>query len=258
MDLHGITAYGPKVGSHEGVLIVYATVNKEFLLKKAEKASDHAVVDYKDFKIHTWVHHRGKHEHKAAGAFFKDDVMVFSSTADNVKKALDVLKGDAKSLDAKKDSPLAQATPAGTMFVARAMDISQAEAICKSPLVKKSKQFSLVKGENEGKVFTDASLVADSKETAEEMKQVVDGLRAMALLHAGSDEGIKKLIDQVKVSVQDSTVSVHFDAAADAVIAQSDKVCQHWAKMKEKHAKMLKERKEKKEHKEQKLEKKDL
>lgn len=244
-DLHGITLYGSKICKDEGVMIVHANVDKELLLRKAEKAPSHEVTDYKDFQIHTWMHQKGKHEKKVAGAFFKDDVLVFGSTVDKVKQALDVLKGEASSLEGK-DSPLAQGTPAGTLFVARAIDLAEAEAPCKSPLVKKSKQLSLVKGEHEGQWFVEGTLVADSPDVADQVKQVIEGARAMVLLQHGTDDESKNLINQFKVNVQDSTVKIEFRAPADAVAKKIEKICDELAKMKEMHRKAEQERKERK------------
>lgn len=244
-DLHGITLYGSKICKGEGILIVHATVDKELLLKKAEKAPCHEVTDYKDFKIHTWMHRKGKLEHKVAGAFFKDDVLVFGPNVEKVQKALDVLKGDASNLEGK-DSPLAQAVPAGTLFVARATALASAEAPCKSPLVKQSKWFSLLKGEREGQWFAEGALLTDSPEVAGQVKQVIEGIRAMALLQHGTDEETQSLINQLKVNVQDSKVAIEFRASVDAVSKKVGKMCDELAKMKEKHRKAAKERKERK------------
>ncbi|MEN6496469.1 MAG: hypothetical protein ABFD16_19460 [Thermoguttaceae bacterium] len=229
-DLHGITFYGPKVCKDEGVLILHADVDKEGLLQKAERAPEHAVADHGSYKIHSWMHRKGKHEHKVAGTFFSNNVLVFGNNVDVVKKALDVLDGKAPSLDGKKDSPLAQALPAGTMFVARAVGLSEADSVCKSPLVKKSQWLSLVKGEHSGEVFTDGTLVTDSKEIAEQVKQVVEGLRAMALLQH-SDKDLQGLINELKVSVDGKTVKIAFHASADSVASKVEKVCDELVKM---------------------------
>jgi len=229
-DLHGITLYGPRVCKDEGVLILHADVDKAGLLQKAERAPEHSVTDHGSYQIHSWMHRKGEHEHKVAGTFFTNSVLVFGHNVDIVKKALDVLDGKAPSLEGKKDSPLAQGVPAGTMFVARAVGLSEAGSVCKSPLVKKSQWLSLVKGEHSGEVFTDGTLVTDSKEIAEQVKQVVEGLRAMALLQH-SDKDLQDLINQLKVSADDKTVKIVFRASVDSVASRVEKVCDELVKM---------------------------
>lgn len=251
-DLHGITLYGSKISKDEGVMIVSAAVDKQRLLQMAEKAPCHEVADYKDFKIHTWMHKKGKYEHKVSGAFFQDDRMVFGSTVEKVQKALDVLKGEGANLAGKKDSPLAQEDPAGAIFVARAVDLAEAEVPCKSPLLKQSKLLSLVKGEHEGQWFGKGTLVTDSPEVAEQVKQIIEGIGAMVLLQHGDDPEIRDLIHQYKLSVQNSTVTLKFQASAEVVVKQVEKICDKLAKMKEEHRKGLKE------HKDRLLEKREL
>ncbi len=243
-DLHGVTLYGSKLSKDEGVMLVSATVNKQLLLEKAEKAPCHEVTDYKTFKIHTWMHTQGKHEHKVSGAFFQDDLLVFGSTVEKVQKALDVLKGDAANLAGKKDSPLAQEPPAGAVFVVRAVDLAEAEVPCKSPLLKQSKLLSLVKGEHDGQWFGMGTLVTDSPEVADQVKQIIEGIGAMILLQHGDEPEIKELIRQYKLSVQDSTVTLTFKASAEVVVRQVEKICDTLAEMKEKHRKDLMERKD--------------
>ena len=97
-DLHGITLYGPDTDKTHGVAIVFSTVDRKLLLKKAEKADDHKVTKHGDIKIHSWT---GKHEgktHPAAGTFYKSDVLVFAANADRVAGAIDVLNGKSAGL----------------------------------------------------------------------------------------------------------------------------------------------------------------
>lgn len=157
-DLHGMTMYGPKVGEHKAILIVYADVNRKLLEEKAPKASGHKTAKVGAFEIHAWTHKAHGHERPAAGAFFKDNVIVFGGSADNVKAALEVLDGKRPSL-AGKDSALTAKVPAGTTVLARAIALDEAKLPVKSPLVKQSVSLSIDMGENEGNSFFHGKLV---------------------------------------------------------------------------------------------------
>ena len=58
-NLHGMTAYGGRIGPHSGVVIMNANWNKQILVEKAEKAPDHKKMEYGKYEIHSWTMHKG-------------------------------------------------------------------------------------------------------------------------------------------------------------------------------------------------------
>jgi hypothetical protein len=237
-DLHGMTFYGSQIGKHEGILILKADVDQKKLEEKAEKAPEHKASKHGDVTLHSWIdRHDKRHEHRVWGAFFKSDVLVFAASEDELKKALDVLAGKAPSLEGK-DSPLAGKAPEGATVVARLTGLAEADLPVKSPLVKQTERICLAMGENQGESFFDGRMVAKTKEVAEQVKAVVEGGRAMALLQHGSDAAATKLISAMKVEVNDATVTVTFRAPAEEVWAQVAKHAQEMAE----HHKRLKDK----------------
>jgi hypothetical protein len=242
-DLHGMTLYGPRVGEHRGILIVYADVDRKLLEEKAQRAPDHKTATYGSYEIHTWMaKHMGK-EHPAAGAFFKSNVIVFGPSADGVKLALDVLDGKKSSLDGK-ESVLTAKVPAGTTVLARAIDLGDAKLPVKSPLVKESQSLSIAMGESEGKSFFHGSLATKSTDVAEQVKKIVEGGLALGRLQHGNDAEATKLIDQVKVKVSDKNVAVDFEASADTVAAKMQQCAKQLHERHQKWMERLKKAKE--------------
>jgi hypothetical protein len=222
-DLHGLTAYGKRIGRNEGVLIVQAEVNQKLLLALVKLTPDHRSVGYGPYEIHTWTDAKGKKDQRTvSGAFYKPMVIVLAPSADEVKAALDVLDGKSPSL-AGKPSPLAAPVPAGTAVMARAVGLAHAELPFKSPLVTQSETFSLVVGEHQAECFAEAKLATRSPELAAQVKAIAEGARAMAELQRSGEPATVNLIRRLQVKVTGKTVSVEFHAPADEVWTEVDK-----------------------------------
>jgi hypothetical protein len=229
-DLHGLTAYGMKVGQLDGVFLVDANVDQKMLLEKADQAPDHKVTSHGAYQVHSWIDAQGKkHEHPMSGAFYKPNVIVFAQTVELVSAALDVLDGKSPAL-AGKPSPLAVAPPAGTLVLVRAIGLADAKLPWKSPLVTRSETFSITIGEQDAKVSAEGKLSTKSKETAEQVKSIVDGARAMAELAHGDDADAMKIIKMFKVTVADKTVKVEFSGPVDEVWVLAEKAAEAIAK----------------------------
>jgi hypothetical protein len=230
-DLHGITMYGKKVGSHEGVLLVNAKLDQKLLLEKAAKAPDHKVVKHGNREIHTWTdkHHGPK---TVAGAFYKDGV-AFGSSVEELNAALDVLDGKAPAVGS--GSALAGHVPPGTTVMMRATGIAEANLPCKSPVAKQMESVRVAMGENDGQSFFRAKATMTNADIVGQVKIILDGGRAMALLHSGKDEAAKKLIDAAKVTSEGKTLTILWSAPATDVWAMMEKLAKKAA---EHHAKM--------------------
>jgi hypothetical protein len=234
-DLHGLTAYGMKVGQLDGVFLVDANVDQKMLLEKADQAPDHKVTPHGAYQIHSWIDAQGKkHEHPMSGAFYKPSVLVFAPTVELVAAALDVLDGKSPAL-AGKPSPLAAAPPAGTMFLIRAVGLADAKLPWKSPLVTQSEVFGITVGEQDAKVLAEGKLATKSKETAEQVKSIVDGARSMAELQHGNDADAAKVIKMFKVSMADKTVKVEFSGPVDEIWVVAEKAAEEIVKHHKKH-----------------------
>ncbi len=221
-DLHGITAYGKRFAQHEGVLLVYARFKPEMLQAKANWLPEHATVHHGRFEIHSWLEAKGKpDERRVAAVFFRDDLMAFSPRLADLKAGLAVLAGEAAGLP--KDSPLAAPLPAGAAVVARAIRLSSAPVPFKSPLVTQSEAFSLAVGESNGQVFAEAQLTMKSPEAARLVKEIVEGICAMAVLQWSDDPSLAALLGRCEVRQAETRTTVAFRASADEVWREVDR-----------------------------------
>jgi hypothetical protein len=231
-DLHGITAYGPQVGKHAGIVIVLAEMNQKLLVDKAKLGPDHKVTAHGSFELHSWTHKKGDKQHQAAGAFFAPNVLVFGASVEELKGALDVLGGKAPSL-AGKDSLLAGDIAPGTTLLHRGIDVGTAG---KCP-IKQLQSFKTALGEDNGESFFRAQCTLTTGEAADNLKAVIEGFKGLGALRTAADPDAAKLVNALKVTKEDKTVAVQWSASADAVWAEIEKLGKKVAEWKAKGGK---------------------
>jgi hypothetical protein len=224
-DLRDATAYGLDTEKRNGVLIVRAKANREFLTRMVEKAADHKTIKHGDHTLHAWTHKRGRHAGPVVGAFHKDDVMVFARTEAAVASGLDVLDGRKAAVNG--DAPLAGRVRPGSIVVARATAV---DPDTKCPVLKQGKGFRVALGEHDGKSFYRARLEMASSAAADDVVDVVKGLTALASLRWGGEAETMKLVDGVKTVVTGDTCTISWDANAEQVWKVVERAADGWEK----------------------------
>lgn len=226
-DLQGVTAYGLDTDKRNAVVIVRAKANREFLEKMVRKAPDHATMEHGRHTLHRWTHKGWKRSQgePVVGAFFKDDVMVFARTESQVRKALDVLDGDADALG--EGGSLAGRVRPGSILVARAAAV---DPETKCPVLRQGKSFRVAMGEHEGQSFYRARLDMKSEAAAGEVENVVQGFTALARLRWGDETATMKLLGGLTVDTRGDTCMIAWDAPADGVWSVVEKAAESWEK----------------------------
>jgi hypothetical protein len=213
-DLHGITIYGTQLKKDTGVAIIRAKVDQKLLTDLVKANPTYEATTYGKFELHTWQKDADKLNH---AAFFKADVIVFGASIEELKAAIDVLDGTKGNISQAYAS-LAPAIPPGTILIAGAKDLAEANLHPESPLSKQIDSALLVVGENQGQVgevFVRAVLNVKDAETAKRIKAVADGALALAALAKSDDADAMKLLGGMKVTVADKSVNVEGRAAVD-------------------------------------------
>ena len=91
---------------------------------------------------------------------------------------------------------------------------------------------SLAVGEHENQVFVRGRIVAESPKVAKQLRQVADGLLAMARISPPKDapKEFVEILDAIKVTSEEKTVTVSWEASADVVLEMLEKA---WKKQQE-------------------------
>lgn len=217
-DVHCITVYGKVVGKENGVAIVHAKLNREKLAALAEKAPDHKVTEAGAYKIHSWTHNDHGKAKPVSGAIRGDDMVVLAGCVDDVKSALAVLDGKAPAM--ADDGPLRGRTRPGVCLLFRVVGIAEAKFPGEPALAKQTESYRFAIGENEGKVFYRSRAVMTSEEVVGQVKKVLEGIHALALIHVNGDAKDKALLDAFQLTTEGKNVTVSAEVPAADVWEQ--------------------------------------
>ncbi len=213
-DLAGVLAYGPTLGSPDGVLIVYAAVDRARFVEKVRQAPEYRTGNHRQFVWHAWVQADGP----VTCGFFRPDVLVFAKSDARVMAALDVLDGRSPAIAAQH--PLAAPTVSpGTMFLFRAAGLNEAMLPLQSPVTKHCTSLHIAYGEHKQTSFGQLSLEVPSAEIAEQVRAVLEGVRATALLQFGAEPAWDRLLKGIKITQSENRVDARSTVPADEVWA---------------------------------------
>ncbi len=232
-DVQSVTFYGSKLKALTGVVIVRAKVDRRRVLNFLKKLPDYDMSAHGDHALHTWTQDKGKpSEHRVTGFFHGPKLIVVGRDPGEVTAALDVLDGKAAGM--KTDNRLLDDdVPTGTVVQVAAAGLAEGKGPFRSPVLRRSELISLVIGEHESQVFFRGRVVAESPEVAEQLRQVAEGLLAMAKMAPPKDapKEFQVLLDSVEVTSGEKTVTVAWKASADVVLGMLEHA---WKKQAEK------------------------
>ena len=216
-DIKSVTVFSTRYVPESGVVIFRAKMDQSRLGTLLGQNPTHKTTSYGKHTLHRWTEDKGGKREHTAGCFHGPTVAVVGQDVEQVKAVLDVLDGKAPSLT-DGAAQLKQAAAPGAVFVARAIDLDEAGLPFKSPIVPKTELLALAVGEHDGDVFVQVRLVSSEKEVAEQVRTVVMGLKAVALLQQAENEHLVKALQAVEIAVDDKTVTVGWQASVDDVI----------------------------------------
>ncbi len=219
-ELQSLTFYSTRIGSRRPVAIVHAKLDKKKIVDRF-KDSEPQTTEYQGHTIFSWKKKETKHRHNASVAFYRPNLAVVAEDAKLVRSALDVLQGAAPNL--KSDSPLAADTPAGTIIVGRAVQLDKNECPC--PVLDVLQQVSYVAAEHEGHWTEQMTIVTDSKQVAQRVKDSLQGLLAIITLHFHQHPQIVKLLDRGKVEIKGQRVQASFETPVEPLAQAAPAFC---------------------------------
>jgi len=254
-DLHGATLYGTTFTPHTGVLIVFATADKDKLMAGLKAKPDFIALKTVDgdHELYTWTEHMchkpkdgktapepkskescghprmghdfmgGEHKHTVWAAFPKHGVGVFADSATDLKAALDVLGGNG---GATSSSPLFPAAPKGTVFSGAVAGLTALRLPTRMPLANKIDSISFAAGESDGEDFDHIKVTMTGADVTKQVKSIIDGFQALASLHLADHPEALKMVSGLKAEADGKVLSIEWKASSDDVINFGEKACE--------------------------------
>ena len=218
-DLHSATFYDNRFAANRGVAIIeLENIDHDKLAARLkEDKLGHTTTQHAGHTIYTWTEAEGqRHEHQVSGSFYGDRHAVFSRDADKLATALGVLDGKGGSLP--KESPLGVGATPGAILVVRAVGMAGQKTPFRSPVMRDARQLSMTMGEDDGDVFLQGMLVADSGETAVRLRAIIQGFYALAQVQAGKNPLARKVMGGLSLVVADATIAGEWRAPSKDVL----------------------------------------
>lgn len=243
-DIQDVTIVGFTFAPGHGLLMVRGKVDRPRVLALIGKSNSFRVRAVEGHEIYSWIdpgpprradpmtpdgeklaspdgatspHATSHGEHWVSGAFSGQDRVILSPNADEVVISLRVLHGDAPAL--AEDSPLATVGPRGTILQAGVIGLADAPGLpIESPILRQCEAGSLFIGEDAGDSFFTARVTTRSSQTAQRIKEIVEGARAMAQLQADDAPQLVRLIEPLQVIVEGQIVTAHWAFASSQLL----------------------------------------
>lgn len=224
-DLDGITACG---AGRRSAVIARGRFDEQRLLTllRAGDGYQELVVDGRT--IHSWIDEgkarkQGPEKARMYGAIHRSGAAVLSEQADTAAHVLKVLDGEAASLPASAVAPEDTAAVLIARMSADAVPAKQAD----NPVARGLLAAALVVGERGTNVEARLNVTLRDAETVTQIRQIVEGLRAAALLNSEKDPRAARLAEQVSVRAEQDRmeISVSLPAAeiTEAMRAELEK-----------------------------------
>lgn len=214
-DFHDVTVFNSSFEPNQGLAIIRGEVDQARVLALVSGLPDHRTERHGSYELHLWTDTRT--DRTSAGAFHDKQTVVLGSDPDAVRAELDLLDGKRNAL-AGEHSPFAEPAPGGAFVEVAARGLSSAHDLpFESPIVKQCQDLRISLGEKEGRTFLQGRLVINSAEVAGQVRALLDGMRAFAMLKARDNSTMMKLLSAVQVTADDRAVRVDWEAANEDV-----------------------------------------
>lgn len=208
-DITAVTAIGMDEGKGEPVIAFSGNLNKEHLLSLLKKET-YNEIPYENHIIYNW-------DGNEYGVFVNDRLLLIGESEAGLKKVLNTYLGkEANILSTSLESEL-KSISSDVLILAVADDIlgmfDEDDDDFGSLLLKKTKRAFLTATERKDQLYVKLTLEADSAETAKNMLEMANGLRAFLAMNEEIDSEWE-FIKALQISSRGSTVFLESESSS--------------------------------------------
>lgn len=216
-DLYSVSVYGVDKGDKNAVVLINGDFDRNKIIKKLESEENPEKSKYGNFKIYHW----GGDDF---GAFVNNNLLVITHSRVNMEYALDVIKGKKPNFKGSALYKRMKEIPGNSILFALAGDLSKLVGKHKSPvMIDKAKMALFLAMEQNNDMRLSLKLHTESKEAAQNIMQVGNGLLALARMSKKEMQGKEKLFNSIQISSKGSIVEAKMFIPSDFIIKNLDK-----------------------------------
>jgi len=222
-DVRDVTIYGQGQDQKKAVVLIDGIFDTEKLLALVKMNPEYEEIEHGGITVHKWRQEgkpgSGPDESPLMyGCLYTDQLVVISAGLDTVKQAVDILQGRAMNAT---DVVFSHAIPDAEGVFCQVMAYNVSATAGREPkaaVLRQTDELGLAVGENQGKVFVDLGLTAESEQTAQAIKKVLDGIVAFVALTGDEQPRLAALAQNVQTSCTQSTVRAHLESDPESII----------------------------------------
>ena len=207
-DVRGVTVYGKVLGGDQIVALIDATVDENNVVGMLMNNSTYRGRQYGDHTLHEWTDNGkpGKPPKTQHACFFDRTTVLIAGGLELLKGAVDVLDGKAKSMAKTGGMKRLSKPPAGAFLVGAAekVKIPVEDDNPHALVVRAITDLALQVGEAGDAVFVNFTAVTRTADRALKLRQMVQGVVAMAQTQVEQREDIPALGEKVEITGEDT------------------------------------------------------
>ncbi|MEZ6089031.1 MAG: hypothetical protein R3C05_13595 [Pirellulaceae bacterium] len=222
-DLKSATMFSRDYKQYTGTVLIQADYDRDKVETMLRKSREHRTTEHDCEMLHTILleeQPKGSPsgDKEMTVVLLDDDTILLASSVENAKTTLKLLSGNSPSLaDAK--SPLLTEKAQSAWIYGAAIDLKQLkDHPVAMPVLAQHQRITWAFGkQDDGKLYEQAKFVARDESVAEQMHQVLQGLIAYETLWADGRSALTKMMKDVELTRDGTTVGFHWQGKSEAV-----------------------------------------
>ena len=222
-DVRGMTAYGPRLGDRDAVIVLDATVVGDKPIAALKEKESYKSEKYGEHAIHQWAEKKrhGDNAESSFACFYDKKTVVFATGLKRLQGALDVLDGKADNLAKTNAIKALPDASGGAFFILAADKIAFPEGKARrAAILQRVSAVSAQCGEADGGAFVNVSVLAGNDKDATNMRRFVQGFLAFGEMTRQQEKfaALQDLGEKIEVAGEGKEVRVDASIPVKSVV----------------------------------------
>ncbi|HEX7009298.1 MAG TPA: hypothetical protein VF184_04915 [Phycisphaeraceae bacterium] len=223
-DLHSVTMYGTTLEEGQGVVVLRGDFDREALVRRMTRARNYEEVDLDGRAAHRFTIHRRGEDHRVLAVIRDEGEVVIASGQPELRDALAVMEGEGEALG--EGDPLLAPQPPGVFFQLGVVGLDTLEH--RSAAMRSVRSAQLAAGQADGQAHIQLRTQTRDAQTAAQMVELIEGLRALVALRHGPDAPITQAVQTLTAKAEGDRVSADWSCDANVLAQWMDRHGKAW------------------------------
>lgn len=217
-DLSDITLYGNCYKQGEGTVILKGRIPAAHLTELIASTETHTQIAYGPYLLHSWIEKK-KNNKQVQGCILDGSTMIFASSMEELKAAIDIVANGAQSLADDADSATSDlSNDAMILFHTKKMNGGCADNP-HANITKSIECMTFTADETDSRLDMKMRIQTDSGESAVQLRQMIDGMVAFISKSGEKNPDAAALARDITRTIDNDVVSLGLSRSAEEFYA---------------------------------------